>query len=204
MASISTKFGLGGGGVHYSDPWLMTPASIVASSISEGTNLASTVAFFTNITGEGVIDTTNWSDGVYKTIYSHTGFGLIAGAIGPTAGAASTTTFRFTLDNVVSTITVTNASTERAFLSAAGFINNADFTTAGTIATLQSLLDSGKTTLQTGAFQLPSLRLLGYTGAALLRYNVSATVEMKHTGEAITNSTATAYSAVLVRKGIAA
>lgn len=197
-------------GAHFKDPWLMLPMTNAASNVPmyDTTNTvrnSDTVAFFTGLAGFGATDTTNWSSNTYKTIYSHTGRGLVHACVGPTAGGAATTTFEMTVDGVLSEITVTNANTERAFLLT-GAVMLADFTTVNTaqgIGSSGNALDAGLSTIQAGVIYIPPMRWAHNFGIPLLRYDVSMLIRMKHSA-AITNSTATAYSGVMVRKGIAA
>lgn len=198
-------------GIHFKDPWLLEPNTVVTSTLkffnTAGTaTVANTTAFFTGFAQFGIQDNTDWTSNTYKTIYSHTGAGVIYGMVACAAGGAETTTFEITIDGVLSTITVTNANTERAVLSAGGLGLNAgtEFTTATLWETANGALDSGTlSTFQTSQDCIPSLKWYANAGVGGLRYNISALVRMKHSAS-ITNSTATAYSGVLVRKGIAA
>lgn len=203
-------------GIHFKDPWIMNVHTDLAANISlydtvPNANTAATVAFFTGLSSFGVIDSTNWTANTYKTIYSHTGMGLIYMMIGPTAGGAETTTFEITIDGVLTTVTVTNANGERAMLEAAGISGGTDLNTtnvgwAPAPGVAGGGLDAGLTTTQattTAGHLVHPMRWHGSLGIAALRYNISALVRMKHSA-IINNSTATAYSGVMVRKGIAA
>lgn len=201
-------------GNHFTDLWLMQPSTCLAANMaffdsSPTSRISSIVAFFTGLASYGVIDSTNWTANTFKTIYSHTGSGLIFALVGPTAGGAETTTFEVTIDSgAAQLLTVTNANAERALLTAHGIAEgagNADFTTAGKwVSPADAGLDAGTlTTLQTGVFVIPSMRFTMALGVPLLRYNTSCLIRMKHS-TSITNSTATAYSGVMVRKGIVA
>ncbi len=199
-------------GPHFQKPSLLSANTIATSLInnyaaSAGVTSASTTTqFFTNLAAYGVQDQTNWTAATYKTIYSHTGSGLIYGMIACTAGGAETTTFEITIDGILSTITVTNANLERAVLIASGAGNGTDFTTASIWPTTNDAgLDAGTlTTFQSSnTWVWPSMRWFGLMGVSLLQYNISCLIRMKHSAS-ITNSTATAYSGVMVRKGIAA
>ena len=206
MTRTSTLGG-GGGGINFSDPRRMIPVTVVSNSLNfydtSGTQQAGgSTQFFTGIAAYGVQDTTDWVANTFKTIYSHTGFGNIAAMIACTAGGAETTTFELTIDGTLSTITVTNATGERAaLLTSVG--SNADFTTAAQFdKAADSGLNAGTTTFQTGAMFIPAFIKSMKTGIPLLEYKLSCLIRMKHSAS-ITNSTATSYSGVIVRKGIA-
>lgn len=162
-----------------------------------------TTAGFTGIAQFGIQENTDWVANTYKTIYSHTGCGLILALIGPTAGGAETTTFEITIDGVLSTITITNANGERAVLAAQsmGISGGTEFTSINIWQENQTGMDATRTTLQTNANVILSARTAGILGSPLLRYDYSCLVRMKHS-TSITNSIATAYSGVVVRKGI--
>lgn len=196
-------------GVHFTDPWLMVPRSQLATGLSfydaSGTGVAGdAVNFFTGIASYGVIDSTNWTAATYKTIYSHTGKGLVGGMIACTAGGAETTTFEITIDGTLSEITVTNAIGERAMLTCVGTLLDGEFiTTAVALKPIDTGLNAGLTTLQTMTSRVAPMQWFDKFGIPLLRYDSSCLIRMKHSVD-ITNSTATAYSGVMVRKGIAA
>ncbi len=198
-------------GVHFQDAWLMEPHTTVDSQLSyyNSTNLrtSDTTVFWTGITSFGIQDNTNWTSNTFKTIYSHTGQGIVYGMIACSAGGAETTTFEVTVDGVLKTITVTNANTERASLQLATGTTGAEFTTAsiwlepGNSTTAQ--LDSSTlSTFQTIQNIIAPHKWYGMAGVPALRYNISCLIRMKHSAT-ITNATATAFSGVLVRKGIA-
>lgn len=197
-------------GPHFQDPRLLLPMTVVSTSVQlydsgNTVRTAATTAFFTGLASYGVQDQTDWTSNTYKTIYTHTGMGLIHGMIACTAGGAETTTFEITIDGVLREITVTNANTERALLWT-GQERETDFTTTNNEVSnvTSSGLDSGTlTTLQTGAMWIPVMRHAYNFGCPLLRYDTSCLIRMKHSAS-ITNSTATSYSGVMVRKGIAA
>ncbi len=199
-------------GIHHKDPWVLQPVTVASASLfmhnAAGTqNAANTTAFFTGFAQFGIQDNTDWTSATYKTIYSHTGSGLVYAMVACVAGGAETTTFEVTIDGVLKTITVTNANTERALLVASGFSDNGgpvDFTTANQEGKPLIALDSGTlTTFQTGGINIIPQRMAHVLGVPALRYDISCLIRMKHSAS-ITNSTATAFSGVLVRKGIAA
>ncbi len=199
-------------GIHHKDPWVLQPVTVVSASLmlynSAGTQVAAnTTSFFTGFAQTGIQDNTDWTLNTYKTIYSHTGSGLIYAMVACTAGGAETTTFEITIDGVKKEITVTNANTERALLVASGFADSSgpiDFTTANQEGKpLVSLDSSTLTTFQTGSLNIIPQRMAHILGAPAMRYDISCLVRMKHSAS-IVNATATSFSGVLVRKGIAA
>lgn len=197
-------------GIHYKDAWLMEPHSDGASAIkfynsaSTGTT-SDTTAFFTGFTSWGIQDNTDWTANTYKTIYSHTGRGLVYCMIACTAGGAETTTFEITLDGVLQTITITNAASARAFLSAAGHSTSGGEFTSANVAwqgNAETLDAATLTTFFNNTSVIPPPKYYANLGVGALRYDISCLIRMKHS-TSITNSTATAFSGVLVRKGIA-
>jgi hypothetical protein len=198
------------GGPHHKDPWLMEPRTVASASL-KSYNSASTLttgdttAFFTGLTSYGIQDNTDWTSDTYKTLYSHTGRGLIFGIVACTAGGAETTTFEITIDGKLHTVTVTNANGERAALLAggAGFNGGTEFTTATIWQQQGTALDAGLTTQQTGNAVILPVKWLVNAGVPALRYDSSCLIRAKHSAS-ISNSVATSYSAVIARKGIAA
>lgn len=201
-------------GLHFKDPWIMTPHTVVSGNLNLYTtsgvinNCTTGSAFIYGFQATGIYDSTNWTSATYKTIYSHTGSGLVYAMLACTAGGAETTTFEITIDGVLKTITVTNASTERALLVAGDLPNSSatDFTTSSAYAFPNGSIDAGTlTTFQDGSlgsFYINPARWYGLAGVPALRYDLSCLIRMKHSAS-ITNSGATAFSGVLVRKGIA-
>lgn len=210
MADIKSKFGLGGGGgIHFSDPWELWPARITASLLfvydSAGTARNSTTTnFFTEMARRGVQEQTNWTADTYKTIANISGKGLFAGYVGCTAGGVETHTLEVTVDGgtAVELAFDTMASGERAFLGVA---------TMDSLYTLADnfylpggeALDANKDTFDhTGSNRLIApWSVLTLQGTPLLKFETSLLIRAKHSAN-ITNSTATAYSAVMYRKGL--
>lgn len=198
---------------NFSDPRYMLPITYLAadartinSSLTAVT--LDTTAGFTGLAQFGLQDNTDWTANTYKTIYSHTGMGFLLALIGPTAGAAATTTFELTIDGVLREITVTNAGIgERAILlSSPPIRNGADFTTASSLSGPLGIYDAGLTTIQASSgrvLDIVTQRSAAVLSAPLLEYRISCLIRMKHSAS-ITNSVATAYSAIIVRKAIAA
>lgn len=187
----------------------MMARTAVASSISvqnaAGTpSTLATTAGFTGFAQFGLQDNTDWVSNTYKTIYSHTGGGVIYALVGPTAGGAETTTFEITTDGVLRTITITNANNERAMLLAGDVSDSStDFTSINNADAPVGALDSATlTTFQTGAGTVTPIRAFFYRAIPALQYDTSCLIRMKHSAS-ITNSVATSYSAVVVRKRIA-
>jgi hypothetical protein len=214
MASISTKFGLGaGGGTNFKEPWLLNPytAPVAALEVYDSGNAkrdASTTAFFTEMARRGLQDQTNWTADTYKTILSvSSGSGLVAAYVGCTAGGVETHTVEITVDGVLKELVISGlASGERACLFAAAPHADDFFTTAGAFALSGAeALDSNKQIW--GAVQNATESLLvpwvfiTMQGIPCLRFNQSLLIRAKHSTN-ITNSTATAYSAVMYRLGL--
>lgn len=208
MATVPTPLVIAG--PHFSDPRFMTAYSVLASGlnifdVSAAATASSVVAHFTELTTRGVIDTTNWTAGTYKTLLSvSSGSGVIAAIVACTAGGAQTTTFEITIDGVLREITITNASGERALLVCGGLsYTSQTYTTAAHAFSSTGSLDAGTKSyiISTGA-AMPEWGGISREGVPLLRYTTSLLIRAKHSAT-ITNSTSTAYSGVMYRAGIA-
>lgn len=195
-------------GVHFSEPWQLMPATPAVANLlvwdSAGSSWnAGTTSFFTEMARRGLQDQTNWTADTYKTLLTVTsGKGLVAGIIGPTLGGAHTTTFRITVDGVVHTIAITGASGDRCCLLSQ-VKTSAEFTTASQFNKVDTeALGSDKATFgelyTTDAF-IPGWRQM--MDVPLLMFRKSLLIEAKNSAS-ITNSTATAYSAVQYRLGL--
>lgn len=108
MASFNarTLFSIGGGGNIFSDPRMLPRYTPFAFTLPE-----------TDFTNAGVLDDTNWSNGVYKTIGGSalTGPGYFFFAAGPNH-TGGVTTMRITVDGTAYTIAFSAVSTQRAIL----------------------------------------------------------------------------------------
>jgi len=212
MANVATKFGLGSGGGPYfgqNDAHLIIPISDAAATFVVYENVtgraSDTVACFTAFAAYmGTTDTTNWTADTYKTIYSHTGKGRFAGFLGPTMAGTDITTLEITIDGVVKEIPFTGASGARVWFGMYMPQTTAQFTTAATFEQQGGeAINAAKTgfTDQFGNTALLPWRSITLMGIPVLRYNTSLLVRAKHS-QNITNSTATAYSAVQHIAGI--
>lgn len=206
-------------GIHFRDPWLFAPYHAAATSIQvidSGNTFrtSATTAYFTEMARRGLQDTTNWTANTYKTILSvSSGTGLVAGYIGCTAGGAETHTVEITVDGVLKELIISGmASGERAMLLAAGapmvdfFTTTSGVSTYGWASPSTEALDSNKQIF--GAVgtvandvSFPTWSTLQFQAVPLLRFNRSLLIRAKHSAN-ITNSTATAYSAVMYRLGL--
>lgn len=198
-------------GIHFKEPWLLQPYRSAATSLrvtdaAAANQTSATTAFFTEMARRGLQDQTNWTADTYKTILSvSSGKGVVAAYVGCTAGGSETHTVEFTVDGVLTEIAVSGlASGERALLSASGigtgsfFISSADYQLS-----YSETLDSNKQIF--GALvnttNIPPWYTFTLLGVPLLRFNQSLLIRAKHSAS-ITNSTATAYSAVMYRLGL--
>lgn len=196
------------GGVHFTSPWEFPAYAATAANLnvfdSGGTQRTSAVTnFFTEMARRGLQDTTDWTADTYKTLLSvSSGKGLVAGVIGCTAGGSTTTTFEFTVDGTLTEIAVVVASGQRAALLPA--INDpAFFTGSDSWKPSAEALAAAKNQFSestTNAFVLPWSGF-GILGTPCLKFNTSLLIRAKHSAS-ITNSTATAYSAVMYRLGL--
>ena len=216
MADIASKFGLGGssgGGINFTDAWqfypyIVTTTDLEVSDSSGAGQDSTTTAFFTQYATMGLQDTTDWVADTYKTILNvASGKGLVASIVGPTAGGASTTTFEFTNDaGVVEEMVIAGlASGERAVLYAVPPTFTNIYTSAGQpTRPYNEVLEADKATfgaMSSTAMRALPWRQLGMFGAPLYQFNTSLLLRAKHSAD-ITNSTATAYSAVQYRLGL--
>ncbi|MGE3333614.1 MAG: hypothetical protein AB7I36_08220 [Rhodospirillaceae bacterium] len=203
----SLKFG-GGGGIHFKEPWQLMPATPTAANLiiydaAPGQWTSATTGFFTEMARRGLQDQTNWTADTYKTLLSVTsGKGFVAAIVGPTLGGAHTTTFRITVDGVVHTIAIVGASGDRCCLLSQ-VKTGSDFTTSLQYIKVDTeALASDKATLSelyTSDGYIPGWRQMQNT--PMLQFKRSLLIEAKNSAS-ITNSTATAYSAVMYRLGL--
>lgn len=207
-ARASLSLGYQSAGSNFKDAKLFQPYSITSTGLlihdaaASATN-AGAVAFFTELANRGVIDSTNWTGGTYKTILSvSSGSGVVYAMVACTAGGAETTTFEVTVDGALQEVTVTNASGERALLVFGLGYTAATYTTAAYWSASLGTLNANKDTYTSAGGVLPHPAFLGMNGTPGLQYNKSILIRMKHSVD-ITNSTATAYSGVMYRAGIA-
>lgn len=186
-------------------PYCAAATSLTNNDAAVGTNDGTTTAFFTEMANRGLQNQTNWTAATYKTLLSVTGAGLVYCVIGCTAGGAENTTFEFTVDGVLTTVLVTGlASGERAALLP-GTETSTFYTTAGqnTQPGVEAL-DADKATfgaIKVGIY-IPYWGVVS-RGIPMLKFNQSLLIRAKHSAN-ITNSTATAYSAVMYRNLLAA
>jgi hypothetical protein len=197
---------------HFVDPWVFMPYTPLATSLEVQDSGAvqqdsSTVAFFTEMARRGIQDTTNWTADTYKTLLNVTsGYGVVAAIVGPTAGGSSTTTFEITRDGHVTEIAVPGLSSgERAYLTAFSPYAGDMFTAANNSQFPGGeALDSNKQVFGapiSATSNVPPWWLTSVMGTPMLRFNYSLLIRAKHSAS-ITNSTATAYSAVMYRLGL--
>lgn len=206
MSDILTKLGVGGGGPNFKDPRLLMPFRFTATDLhvydTGGVNRTfATTEAFTECANRGVQDTTNWSADTFKTILSVSGAGKMYGYIGCTSGGADDHTIEITVDGTVYTIVIPTTSGLRAALLP-NYEANTFYTTSGVAVAYHSVLDSGKQYFDGVAGNvpsIPSLVAIEKMGYPVLQFDQSLLIRAKHES-AVTNSTATAYSAVLYRK----
>jgi hypothetical protein len=162
---------------------------------------AQSVAFFTEMARRGIQEQTNWTADTYKTIVNINSSkgGWVFAYIGCTAGGAETHTTRWTIDGkTAQTVTVAGlASGERAVL-----LSGASTTST---APGNEALDADKATF--GAIgannSIATWAGISNLSIPLLRFEQTLLLEAKHS-VSITNSTATAYSALQYRLGLTA
>lgn len=193
-----------GNGINFTEPKRLRPTCATAGDLlirdsASGDQGSSATAFFTEMARRGLQDTTNWTADTYKTILSVTGAGEVAAYIGCTAGGAETHTVEFTVDGVVSTVTIAGlASGERGCLWTKAEIGPVYTTTILWANPYAEALDADKATwggMATNPY-MPPWRSM--QGIPCLQFNQSLLIRAKHSAS-ITNSTATAYSAVMYR-----
>ena len=194
------------GGPYFgkNDAHIIIPVADAASTFVtyDGADRTSaTTNFFTIWAASfGTTDTTNWTANTYKTIYNNTsGKGRFASYIGCTAGGTETHTLEITIDGVLKELAFACSSGQRVWFSTYLMFNSTEFTTGGSMITVGGeAINAAKTgfTDQSGATQyVLTWRGIQALGLPLLRYDSSLLIRAKHSVD-ITNSTATAYSAV--------
>lgn len=214
MTAFTTAYPSAPAGNDFTDQLRLSPYHTAANRVaivdSAGTGANGTsTAFFTELARRGLQDQTNWTADTYKTILSASGPGFFSCYIGCTAGGVETHTLELTLDGVLTTMTITPmASGERAFITTAyaGYTPYSDTPASNIQAPISEALDSNKqifgSTQGTSTYVMPWWSTM-MTGVPLLRWSTSILIRAKHSAT-ITNSTATAYSAVMYRLGLTA
>lgn len=204
MTRASELFG-GGGGIHFADPRKFqfvsaTAANLLAYDASNTQRTAATTEFFTEMARRGLQEQTDWVADTYKTLLNVTsGAGHVASIIGPTAGGSSTTTFEITVDGIAYTIAVPVSGSGLRACAFAGYAGINNYTTAiDFVQPRAEALDATKTYFTDIAYNgaasvLPWNFLM--RGIPMLEYKNSLLIRAKHSAN-ITNSTATAYSAI--------
>ncbi|CAB4165267.1 hypothetical protein UFOVP823_24 [uncultured Caudovirales phage] len=198
------------GGHHFKKPWKFIPSVSLVGNVTaimgNGTaTISSATNFFTEMARRGLQDTTNWTANTYKTLLNVTsGCGLVACVVGPTSAGADTTTFEITVDGILYTMSIVTASGTRAVLSI-GSVRTAG---AGTYILNNTMgpIDAGGTTFGDDNYaeiNLPHWGEIGKYGSPCLEFERSLLIRAKHSAS-VTNSTATAYSAIQYRKGLTA
>lgn len=175
--------------------------SVFDSALTERT--LDTTASFTSLTTQGLADTTNWTTDTFKSLLSVSEPGELVGIIGPTLPTAGQIlTVEITVDGVVSTIPITTSNnTKRPALLATGPMSSTVFTTASRAMQAATALSSDKRTLIPTAatsISVPTWPLVSLLRPPLLAWKNSLLIRAK-TSVAITNSVATAWSAVIYR-----
>lgn len=210
--SIDTTLGSyvnGAGGIHFTNPWEFLPLATAAANVaaydsSSTAQDSTTTAFFDEMDRRGVKNTwSGWTANTYQTLLDvSSGKGLVANLIGPTAGSSAVTTFKFTIDGAPEVeIPVGVVSGNRAILTP-GLYNFRDYNFDGNLGFPGAeTLNAGKTQFTNTSSVIHVLPWRTYRGTPLLRFNSSIKIEAKHSAN-ITNSTATAYSAVMYRLGL--
>lgn len=182
----------------------LDPSAVNVINASPAANDLSTTASFTSLNTQGLADTTNWSTDTFKTLLSVSEPGELVGYVGPTvATAGDVHTVEITVDGVVSTIAMTTTSnTRRPALLAMGPTQGASFTTAlnATALVAPSMSTNKRQIVFTGFnnVAVPTWHLVGMFKPPLLVWKNSLLVRAKNS-VAITNSTATAFSALIYR-----
>ena len=197
------------GGADFDDPARFTPIEAAATAITaynaaSGSDNSSATAFFTEMARRGIQDQTDWTADTYKSIVNLTGSGVMAGYIGCTAGGTETHTVEITVDGVLKELAIPVLGTGRRGLLMATMVRNNAFTTGDNLVLPDTeALNAAKTVITGGSAQgiVPTWGFLDTLSIPLLRFKSSLLVRAKHSTN-ITNSTATAYSAVLYMKDL--
>lgn len=194
-------------GIHFKQPSQLMPyvADVANLNVFDNGNTiraSSTTAFFTQMAAAfGLQDTSDWTADTPKTLLDvSSGAGFVGAIIGPTAGGASTTTFEITNDGVLDEIAITVASGQRAALVCT-LGGAADYTSAEVFLYpgVGETISAGKNTFAASSNPVRVIRPWRHSAMVpMLRFSQSLLIRAKHSAS-ITNSTATAYSAVMYR-----
>jgi hypothetical protein len=210
--TIESKFGIGNTGAYFNKPHFLVPIADGAATFNvydsaSSTQASTTVAFFTQWAADrGTTDTSNWTADTYKTIYNNSsGRGRLAAYIGCTAGGNETHTVEVTIDGVLKELAFSLTSGQRLFLGCFMPTTTLEFTTASAYtqvgAEAINAAKTGFTDQHNSTMVIPSWRAVLLLGIPLIRYDASLLIRAKHSAS-ITNSTATAYSAVMHIAGL--
>lgn len=194
--------------LDFSDPtefwrYELDPSSTGVMDGTAAQVLLNTTTAFTGLNTQGLADTTNWATDTYKSLLSTSEAGEMLGYIGPQmATAGDIHTVEFTVDGVVTTIaTAIENNNKRVALYAGGVSRQAsadDFTAVRSAFSSGGSLSTNKRFTITSTSTLPSMRMATVFGVPLLTWKYSLLIRAKNSA-AITNSTATAYSAITYR-----
>lgn len=205
MAEIGQKFGLTGSSINYDSPTelyrLELPTGAIVNNAGGTAVFINSTAAFTSLNGQGLADTTNWSTDTYKSLLSTSEAGEMIAYIGPElATSGGIHTVEFTVDGVVTTIAVTTtANNSRPMLTTNPGSNSAAFTTASNWYDMTlNTLTANKRTFGSYAQEINGWQQAAFFHVPALAWKNSFQVRAKNSA-AITNSTATAYSAILYR-----
>ena len=199
-------------GYNFTDAYQFRPylygANILRVFDSSGSAQTSqTTAFFTEMARRGLQDQTDWTANTPKTLLNvASGPVEVVFMCGPQAGGAETTTFEITGDKGVQEVTVgTLASGERAALVAPGSVMPAEYYTAANVQLLpyNETLESDKATLADPSGNFQNVAPWFAISQPLFVSSNGILIRAKHSAN-ITNSTATAYSAIMYRKRLTA
>lgn len=194
-------------GANFTDPKQLSRSEIAPATLEwiNGSAFAITTdltAAFTGLTSSGLADTTDWATDTYKSLLSVSEPGELLAYIGPTSGAACTHTVEFTVDGVVTEIPIAvSTGTRRPVLHSGGpMVKTAMMTANAMPAAYYGPLSTSKREFSnpTAAVAIPLWHQAMSLSMPRLTWKSSLLVRAKNS-LAITNSTATAYSAILYR-----
>jgi hypothetical protein len=175
---------------------------------SDGADASTTTSFFSEMARRGLEEQTNWSEDTFKTILSTTGPLVMFCYISCTAGGSETHTVEITASGITKTFAIPLTSGQRGVITGSTFDDSTFWTTAARwVKPTGQVLSSNKTIFEN---QPANGIIPGHMGVQIANLPCLAVeddsaflIRAKHSS-AIVNSTATAFSGIMYRKGLAA
>jgi len=199
-------------GSHFKKPWLLGPGyaepdyGLLSMTNSGPTQNNSTGAtFWSQFGNHGTVLDSNFTADTYKNLLNvPSGKGLVATVVGPTADAAETTTFEFTVDGgTAEEIAVPVISGSRAVFGVTQ-TNNSTAVSQYAIHDLHQF-NAGKSVYTSGAIlYIPQWHVMTHvaSGVALLCFETSLLVRIKHSDDVTATGSQERQCGIIHRNGL--